>query len=897
MINHASAGRGRQQSKIILRPRLFALLAELRPVTLVVAPAGYGKTALAESWLQTLDLPRAWLTLEQRHRELARFSTDLATALRPLLPAAALPPPQEQVAAPVLLDGLLAQLHTLRRPAILVLDDCHVLEHSASQAFISRIAQQPPRNLRLVLLTRRDPPLALTSLRAHGLLTEVRTNALRFTAAETTSLLAQLPGAPTDDATVARLLEATEGWITGVLLTFLNLRDQSEAAAALTRLQQGNPHILEYLTGEVLEQEPPAVQEFLLKTAILDRLQPALCATLLDVTGAAQDYLQVLREDNLFIHEAEGDAGWFRYMRLFRQGLLVHLQQRFGPDEIARLHSRASRWFAEAGMIDGALRHALAAGDVQHAIQLVAQRRHDLMNSEEWSTLQRWLDYFDQAAITRSPELSLAEGWLLLNQGRIQELGSLLARIDRMLAADAPLDTATPAAQVGAEAAALRGHLLLVTLQPRAVIAQAYRTIAALPPSWQAARSYVIFGQAAALQMVGDLAQANAVLNDALIWPQSYPSAFHVRVLAAQCQVRWLAADLPGMLRAARQVVFLSEQLHLPQMQRWGAYFVGSIYYLWNELERAAEVLEPVVQQPSASQAIAFANASCALAAVYQMQGRSAAANAIVGAAIDFLRATDRIYLPMLQAFAAELALRQRDIGRAAQLVVQQPAARPDTPAFHFLAPQLVRPKVLLALDQPAARQEAVTLLTQAQAFFAETHNTRFLVETLALLAVAHAADNRRADAVTMLKAALTLAQPGGMVRVFVDIGASLLPLLDMLTLHADAPTLAALIRATIQRESQAAAPQAADLAREARPAATPPLIAHNNAGLAEPLTARELDVLAAMAQHLTSREIADRLGVSTHTIKHHIGNILGKLGVEDRRQAVARARALGLLK
>jgi LuxR family maltose regulon positive regulatory protein len=341
----------------------------------------------------------------------------------------------------------------------------------------------------------------------------------------------------------------------------------------------------------------------------------------------------------------------------------------------------------------------------------------------------------------------------------------------------------------------------------------------------------------------------------------------------------------------------LSEQLHLPQMQRWGAYFVGSIYYLWNELERAAEVLEPVVQQPTASQAIAFANASCALAAVYQVQGRSAAANAIVGAAIDFLRATDRIYLSMLQAFAAELALRQRDIGRAAQLVVQQPAARPDTPAFHFLAPQLVRPKVLLALDQPAARQEAVALLTQAQIFFAETHNTRFLVETLALLAVAHAADNRRADAQTLLKAALTLAQPGGIVRVFVDIGASLLPLLDMLTLHADAPTLAALIRATIQRESQAAAPQAADLAREARPAATPPLIAHNNTGLAEPLTARELDVLAAMAQHLTSREIADRLGVSTHTIKHHIGNILGKLGVEDRRQAVARARALGLLK
>jgi len=417
MINHFSAGRWRQRSKIIMRPRLFGLLAEPRPVTLVVAPAGYGKTALVESWLQTLDLPRAWLTLEQRHRELARFATDLATALRPLLPAGAAPLLQEQMAAPAPLDGLLAQLHTLRRPGILVLDDCHLLEHSAPQAFISRIAQQPPRNLRLVLLTRCDPPLARTSLRAHGLLTEVRTNALRFTAAETAALLAQMPGALADDATVARLLEATEGWIAGMVLAFLDLRDHTEAAAALTRLQQGNPHILEYLTGEVLDQEPPAVQEFLVKTAILDRLHPALCATLLDTADDSQDVLSVLRENNLFIHEAEGDGGWLRYMGLFRQGLLVQLQQRFGPDEITRLHARASRWFAEAGMIDEALRHALAAGDPQHAIQLVAQRRHDLMNSEEWSTLQRWMDYFDRAAITRSPDLSLAEGWLLLNQG------------------------------------------------------------------------------------------------------------------------------------------------------------------------------------------------------------------------------------------------------------------------------------------------------------------------------------------------------------------------------------------------------------------------------------------------------------------------------------------------
>ena len=755
-----------QRGSLVARPRLFALLAELRPVTLISAPAGYGKTVLVESWLATRPEPHLWLTLVELHRQPVRFISDLTAAARPLLTPGDETASTNSADAQMPTDPLLATLNILPPQTIVVLDGYHVLDRSETQALISRIMQRLPPTLRLVLITRRDPLLALTSLRAHGMLTEVRTNALRFTTVETATLLVQTPGAPSDGATVARLLEATEGWITGMLLAIPHLRDQAEIGAALARLQQGTPHILEYLTVEVLDHEPAEVQEFLIKTSILDRLHPALCAALLDATDKEQAHLRILSENSLFVHEVEGSDGWLRYARLFQQGLRVHLHQRYPPDVIARLHRRASVWFAEAGMIDEALRHAVAADDTPHAIRLVAQRRHDLMNGEEWATLQRWLGYFDRATRANSPDLALADAWLLLNQGRVQEIEPLLARIDRMVAT---VETATPASELRAEADALRCHYLLVTLQPHEVITQAGKTVAALPVTWQLARSFVLFSQAAALQMVGDLAQANAVLDDALIWPQSYPSVFHVRVLAAQCQVQWLAADLPAVLRAARQVVLFSEQLHLAQMRTWGAYYVGSVYYLWNELEQAAAVLEPLVHAPETSDAIAFANASCALAATYQAQGRAAEANAVLSTAIEFLRATNRLSLPMVQAFAAELALRQHEVGHAAQLVVQQPIVRVDVPAFHFLAPQLVRPKVLLALGQPAARQEAATLLAAAQTFFAETHNTRFLIETLALLAIAHEADQRRADALAALLAALKLAQPGGLVRVFVD--------------------------------------------------------------------------------------------------------------------------------
>lgn len=883
----------RQRGALIMRSRLFALLEVLRPVTLISAPAGYGKTVLVESWLETRTEPRVWLTLDERHRQPARFTSDLAASARPVLPPGVETPSLDGADVQTPVDHLTALVGALPAQTIIVLDGYHILERSETQVLVNRIVQRLPRTLRLVLITRHDPPLALANLRAHSLLTELRTNALRFTAAETAALLAQTPGAPSDDASIARLLEATEGWITGMLLAIPYLRDQAEISAALARLQQSNSHILEYLTVEVLDQEPPEVQEFLIKTSILDRLHPALCAALLDATGKHQDYLRILSENNLFVHEVEGSEGWVRYARLFRHGLRIHLHHRCPPDEIGRLHRRASVWFASKGMIDEALHHAVAAGDTLRAIQLVALRRHDLMNSEEWSTLQRWLDYFDRTTVIDSPDLSLAEAWLLINQGRIRELEPVLARIDGMVA------QADSAPELHAEVETLHYHYLLVTMQPQAIIAQAGQTIVGLPTTWQVARSFAIFSQAAAWQMAGDLAQANAVLDDALIWPQNYPSVFHVRVLAAQCQVHWLAADLPAMLRAARQVLTFSEQLHLAQMRKWGAFYVGSVHYLWNELEQAAAVLEPIVRQPDANHAVVFANASCALAATYQAQGRAVDANAILSAAIEFIRTANRLYLPMLQTFAAELALRQREVGRAAQLVVQQPNVSVDAPAFHFLAPQLVRPKVLLALDQPAAREEATTLLAAAETFFAETHNTRFLIETLALLAIANEANHRRADALAALLAALTLAQPAGLVRIFVDIGATLLPLLDALAQRDEAPALTNQLRKVFKDAPPPTAPLSTPLSEAAEEEVHPNAsasIASSNASLIEPLTARELDVLAAMAQHLTSREIADRLGISAHTIKHHIGNILGKLEVEDRRRAIARARSLGLL-
>ena len=353
------------------------------------------------------------------------------------------------------------------------------------------------------------------------------------------------------------------------------------------------------------------------------------------------------------------------------------------------------------------------------------------------------------------------------------------------------------------------------------------------------------------------------------------------------CIIQWVAADLPALLRTARRALSLAEELNLPEAQAWANYFIGAVFYHWNELDRAVARLEPIVQQPYSVNGITFASASCALALTYQAQGRSAEARAVTAAAVDYLRATNNLCLNMLEIFQVELALRQGKLGAATQWAALHAAPGPLAPVLDFVAPQLVRPKILLAQSSAAARQEAVQLLLAARDYFAAIHNTRFLIETLALLALAWW-DERDTEALDVLAEALRLAAPGGLVRVFVDIGPQLLPPLELLAARNVAPAFIAQIVAALLREYPAAAAQSGAVLVK------PQLLVPH--GLLEALTPREQEILALLAQRLTNKEIAHTLGISADTVKEHISNLLGKLAVADRRAAVAKAVSAGLL-
>ncbi len=874
----------------VARPRLTALLSPQRPLTLVIAPAGYGKTTLISSWLKERALPYAWLTLDKSDDDPAMFMNYLIAALRTAVPeigAATLALLSQGSAPPVLLARrLLSELDARTQPLVLVLDDYQVITQAKVHTIVGELLQHPHPMLHLVLATRQDPPLPLASLRARGVLSEVRSSHLRFTVEESAAFLRErLVGAGADEL-AAKLQEQTEGWIAGLHMAAMYLRGQTVAAADLN-IQAGNRHIMDYLLAEVLSQQTPARQTFLLHTAILSWLCAPLCAALLGIDEeAAQETLRWLESHNTFLFALDGRAQWFRYHHLYQQLLNHQLEQQLPREAIADLHNRAAAWHVGAGLVEEALRHTLAANDLAGAVALVAAHRHRIMNTEQWRTLQRWLAFFDRSVIDQSPVLLLTEAWLIVSQGRTAGHEQILARLDLLL-------EGAPDEQLRAEAAIFRCEQLYFTQTSELCIDTARAALAALPASWQLARSYLLLFLAGSLQMLGNRQEAYAVLQESLVAAQPYPSAFHVRVLSQLLLIQWIAGDLPAMLQTAHRAQPLAAELELVETAGWIAYCTGLVYYQWNDLPRAAAALEPLIRQSYVLTGSTYVNSSYALAQVYQAQGRSAEALAVSSTALRLLQTIDLTRAAMFDGIQAELLLRQGNFAGAAQWAALHDDSMPKAPIVDAYVQQLTRPKILIAQGSPRALQEATELLEEMRAFLARIHNVRFLIETLALLALTAQRSGATSRGLAYLEEALSLAQPGGLVRVFVDCGGQLLPLLDKAAQRAAAPALAVQVAAVLRAEQPPPQPSAPVTAGGSAGSAVNAAV---NASLVEALTPRELEVLTLLAEHLTNKEIALMLGVTSDTVKQHTGSIYGKLQVNGRRQAVMQARTLGLL-
>jgi len=882
--------RPRVPTDYVPRPRLLKLLERSRstPLTLVSSPAGYGKSTLVSAWMDRLKSPGAWLSLDENDNDLAMFLRSFTAAIDSLFPAAchstkSLLSGAEIPPLTALADELTGELDRIEEPFVIVLDDYGYIKEPEIHELLTRILKGNIAALHLVILTRRDPPLPVVSLRARGELVEVRQSALKFTLPEATSFLEQAVGESLGEDAASKLQERTEGWAVGLRLASIALQGRDDVDSFLREISAETRHVQDYLLAEVLSRQLPAVREALLKTSILDRCCAPLCQAVCapECEGMCgeecdgQVFMERLAESNLFCIPLDERGEWVRYHHLFRDLLRRTLERRYNPEEIAALHRRAGEWFAAEGHVEAALRHYLSAGDPEEAARVVAAHRHDLMNREEWHRLRQLLGMLPRGVIESRPDLLLGEGWLLIGWS---EMAGVMARAEALLEKEP--DEAVAGRELRGELDVMKSLVFYHVTDGKQALEHARRALESLPREQKSERGLAVMIQAVAHQMNGNLKSAHAVVYEALGEKDLLHTTYHARVLLSLCFTDHIAADLAGTIDAARQSLKLGKEINLAESIAHAYYFLGVCHYERNELAAAEENLKPVVEGPYIVNAHNFAFSAFALALTRQAAGRPEEAREDVEKVVRHAAATgNSSLLLMAKAFQAELALRQ---GRTSEAAYWAGTFNPEpfSVAYRFYLPQMTLAKWYLAKAAEGSFSEAQAFLSRLNDFFAKIHNSRLRLEVLAMEALLNDAGDDEGAALAALEEALALAEPGGLVRPFLDSGDGMRNLLGRLAGRNNPGDYVTGLLAAF-REGVAAAP-----------ATTGP----GSDSLADPLTGREIDILGLLTKRLQNKEIAERLSISPETVRRHTANIYQKLDVHDRRQAVERAHALRII-
>lgn len=891
---------------LVPRPRLLARLDRhlQRPVTLISAPAGYGKSVLASTWLQASDHPSAWVSLDEDDNDLLTFLSYLLAAIQNLFPsirlgtktllnAAVLP------ANAVLARYLLNDLDQIQEKFIVVLDDLHRIHQSAVYDLLAELLQHPSPSLHLIMISRQDPPLPIAKLRAKQRVTEIRQQDLRFTTPETSLLLEILLRREIKENTAAEWVSKMEGWVTGLRLAALSLRHR-DLGDDLTIVPQGDSQYLqEYLLAEVLSHLPPHKQDGLLKLSILDRfcapLCEALCQRVPEDPGSftnGSDFLTWLQDANLFLIPLDGRGEWFRFHHLFQQLLQEWLEQQTSPDEVAAIHTQASAWFAETGLIYEALEHALAAGDIPNAVHLVEQHRNHLMNTEQWHRLDSWLQKLPPETIEKNPKLLITQAWsgMMFHSQYNQWVNTPDQAAD--LLAEASMN-AEEKMMVEAEINALRTTLLYSTGEVNRSIDLAEQVLENLHPESNSMRGQTASILAMAQQGMGTFDQARKTIQTTIDNYSSSNPIMNTKMLIGLCAVYWLEGNIPEIKQPALQLLKIGKEYDLPESISFGRYFLGCYHYLRNEIVEAETHFRVVVENRYLAREHYHAQCVFGLALCEIAQGRSEQARQVVESLLGYIMETGNTWLyEIAQAFQAELALQ---LNQNVEPYIWKKVVDPNflAPMYVFYIPKLTAAKAMLEINTPQSQKDAADLLDHLNDIVVLTHNRRVRIDVLALQALLHDALDEDTVALEKLTASLALAKLGGFIRNYVDLGPKMASLLSRLqTQSVDGQDLSRPYIARIL----AAFPEADRATQGIEPLSIGLTQKLPQSGLVEPLTKRELQILRLLGSQLSVDDIATELVISSGTVRTHTKNLYSKLDVHSRFEAVQRGKDLNLL-
>jgi ATP/maltotriose-dependent transcriptional regulator MalT len=873
---------------LVARPRLLALMdaGTHATLTLVSAPAGFGKTTVLASWLaraSTMSRSVAFVSLDDSDSNASAFWLYVVAALNSAAPgigAGALP--MLSTGQPVTREMLTAVLNDIGEQANdvdLILDDYHRADSPEVAEGMAFLLERRPRNLHVVVSTRADPNLPLARLRARGELVEIRARDLRFTVDETTVYLTDVGGLPVTPADVSALESRTEGWATALQLVSLSLQGRDGIGDFIAGFAGTDRYVVDYLADEVLSRQSDEVRDFLERTSPLDVLGGDLCDTVLERTGS-RAMLERLDRANLFLVALDDQRSWYRYHHLFADVLRARLRSE-RPDLVAGLHLRASRWFEGAADPVAAVRHALAAGDVDRAADLVEDAAPALQRTRQEVTLRRWIDEVPDEVVQQRPVLAIAFVGALMSSNEFGDVERRLRDVERRLpeiqalleAGDAPRPPGSPVvardlaelARVPGAIELYRTGLCLVSGDLPATHRHARRAIDAASPDDHVVRAGAAGLSGLAHWASGELDEAlgsYATCIDGLRRAHHVSDAIGCYLTVAEIQMaqgrlhdaqatydeaaRVAATSPGGTPRGASDIHVGRAQLALER---------GDLDTARDHLVTARALGEEHGLPPYAYRSRLVA------ALIAEAEGDLAGALALVTQAQQVYLGDFSPNVRPLPALAARLRIRLHDLAGAEQWARAHDVSAAQELSYLREFEHVTLAEAMLARGttsaDPALLLETDGLLERLLDAATDGGRNATVIEVLVLQAATAQARGDASASLELLDRAVRLAGPEGQMRAFTRSGVS--PGTDV-------------------------------------PASAAPQEPTPSSSLPDPLSARELEVLRLLATELDGPEIARRLFVSLNTLRTHTKNIYAKLGVNSRRAAVRRGGDLGLL-
>lgn len=762
--------------RLLKRRRLLQQLDEGLhcPISLVTAPAGYGKTILLSSWLAIQGHLACWVSLDAADNELPVFLAYLVAALQTHFPGACSdtaallsapdPPPLS-----VLQTRLMNELDLLPHPLVIVLDDYHLIHCREIHDFIIHLVNSQPPGIHLVIGMRGDPPFPLAVWRARQQIKEISTQDLCFTLSETEQLLKNILGNSLSGEMIKILNKEAEGWVTGLQLAAFSLRNSIDQTAFVNSFKKfSSQNIREFLLDQAFVNQPRLIQEFLLKTAILDRFSASLCNAL-GLSGeslhSTQDTIDILRRANLFIVPLDDQGEWFRYHYLFAEMLQNRLKKLFEPQAISTLHSSAAEWFTENGYIEDAIEHALAAGKEFRAVQIVEEHIFEALNREKMATIDRWLASLPPVWVERRPRLMMVKAWVANYRNPFEAAPGFLIKAESML--DFPQEDLDPQTRIllAGYNAALWPVYLISTGEFERGASLGEFALQTLPLDHLYVRGRAMVGWALCMQALGKGSIAEAFL---LQERERHPeiNTYSLSTLYALATLYVMNSKLDELEQTGLKLCKDTESTGFQILAGWGHYFSGMVYFMRNDLLRAQKYLEVAAgMQYIVSKSIVRESMVALILAAQAMDQQNEAQEAFK----RLLQFEDHFMMDHHLSLKARMALNRGDLKSAQQWSLNSLLPPRNQLYVWQEIPAFTQARIWIGEETPASLQNALALLVVLLEIARRTYCGWREIEFLIWMAIAYFKVGQKGQALESLSLALRLAEPGKLIYPFME--------------------------------------------------------------------------------------------------------------------------------